>query len=1053
MATPINFTINGNASSGVAAASAMSASLQRLQATGNATAASMSRVNSAFGKAAAVLTGAFAASVVIRGLKNIADSASAVQVSTMAINSVFRDQAPIVLAAAESYEQYGLSISDFNQNAARLGAQQKSLGTSQDKLAAQTLYLMNVGSDLSATFGGDVSDAVHALSAAFRNEYDPIEKYGVTMKATTVTAKMAEEGISRSQAVLRLLFEQTKDIQGQAERQMDSYAMKSKRLSASFENMKADLGEGIMPAATMVTDMLGDMANVVSAIPTGVTQAATAATIFGTSLAAVVYAGSKAQSGLARLSVAIMDAGMNIGGISQGAMVASRNVKALGIAAVATAAYMATMNVVTNKFQEAVSDTAKSSEQVQVALTEISAGQRSVGDETAIVNESFYSLKEMMDATFNRSVLSNLAGFGTTIGSLGDVMPWGGDAVDDAKVFFDTLDAGLQEMSSTGHLNEAITVYEKYRAELGAMGVSAEQLNAELPQFAQALQANGIAFSEVSSSTVDATTAYKDLADAAADALSSINALNGITSGVIGSTVDWKESIAAVNQSIEEYGKSTNINTEAGQKNVGALNQQAVAANKMFNSMGNAGKSVSQITNRVQNARSAFIQSATAIGYSSQKANKLADDYGLIPDVVLTELREKGYEQVASAARDVESRIRAIPTSWHVAITISKAAVPDIDWGAAAKSEAQSLSSIQSLSKKQTKAYNRPWEMYLPTLKQTIRKGVLKGLAPLKKDLEKEATDQWKAYVDKAKDAYTELRRITVELVQQRKQMRDNLQQSISAFNISNMLSGVKDVTDRIAELRKELNEGPSVESWQHITVIYDQLRAAMTAANPNASEIARLKNLYEQAVKQGPIRIANAQREKELREEIAQLEAKDTLAEQIQAQVNATTRFASSIETLRKRMGKSGREALKELVAMGPEAGNDLAEQLVNSRALMNQFREAYNTIQATARRPANEIAMDEYNKKIEKSIKNIYTLQKTWANKAQKDLEEWLAKKGKKNIELEFTVAGNGKNKSSIAAAPLIGNLTINGAIDPEGTARAVNKVLAQHSRRSGR
>lgn len=171
----------------------------------------------------------------------------------------------------------GLSNSAYSQTAAVLGAQLKNLGVSQDELAGQTDNLIRLGADLSAQFGGTTQEAVDALSAAFRGERDPIEKYGVSIKQTQINAWLAAHGLSglegqakttaEAQATMALITEQTADAQGAFARETDTVAHQQQVAKASYENSMAALGDGLLPVMARVAEVAAGLATVAGQHP------------------------------------------------------------------------------------------------------------------------------------------------------------------------------------------------------------------------------------------------------------------------------------------------------------------------------------------------------------------------------------------------------------------------------------------------------------------------------------------------------------------------------------------------------------------------------------------------------------------------------------------------------------------------------------------------------------------------------------------------------------------------------------------------------------------
>jgi hypothetical protein len=99
-----------------------------------------------------------------------------------------------------------------------------------------------------------------------KGETDPIERYGVSIKQSDISARLAAEGHSKltgaalknaqANAALGLVMDQTKSAQGAFNREADTASGVSQRASAMWENMKAKLGQGLLPIfVTLMTFM------------------------------------------------------------------------------------------------------------------------------------------------------------------------------------------------------------------------------------------------------------------------------------------------------------------------------------------------------------------------------------------------------------------------------------------------------------------------------------------------------------------------------------------------------------------------------------------------------------------------------------------------------------------------------------------------------------------------------------------------------------------------------------------------------------------------------
>lgn len=210
----------------------------------------------------------FSLTAVTRGIGDTLEAASDLEQQFGALDSIFKDVSPTMQDFAYSLSPIGLSASDAARSMALLGSQLKGYGLPVDEAAQKTQELTQLAADLAATFGGTTYGAVESISALFRGEYDPIEKYGVAIKKSDVNARLAAEGLeglegealklAEAQAALTLLFEKTTDAQGQAAREANSYAAQQAFLKAETENLKAEIGEALLPVMVELFTQIRD---------------------------------------------------------------------------------------------------------------------------------------------------------------------------------------------------------------------------------------------------------------------------------------------------------------------------------------------------------------------------------------------------------------------------------------------------------------------------------------------------------------------------------------------------------------------------------------------------------------------------------------------------------------------------------------------------------------------------------------------------------------------------------------------------------------------------
>lgn len=194
-------------------------------------------------------------------------SASDVQQAYGALESVYGKNARQVKKWAEgAANSVGLAKAEYANLSALVGSQLQGMGVAADDSAKRSKSLIKMGADLAATYGGSVREAVEAVSSTLKGETDPIERYGVSIKQSDISARLAADGLDKlegsakkqatAQTVLKMLTEQTSKAQGAFSRESDTLAGKQERLKATFENVKATIGEKLLPVATKLSGWL-----------------------------------------------------------------------------------------------------------------------------------------------------------------------------------------------------------------------------------------------------------------------------------------------------------------------------------------------------------------------------------------------------------------------------------------------------------------------------------------------------------------------------------------------------------------------------------------------------------------------------------------------------------------------------------------------------------------------------------------------------------------------------------------------------------------------------
>ena len=203
-------------------------------------------------------------------------AASDAQQSLGATETVFGNVADQIVKNSErAATAVGLSANAYRENANLIGSLFSNKGLRGNELAKQTDLVIKKGADLSATFGGTATEAVEALSSAFKGEFDPLERYGISIKQSTINTEaaalaqkqygkdlddltVAQQNAIQRQATMDLINKQSAKSTGAFSRETNTLAHQQQVLGAKFEDIKAKVGTALLPVITKVTAFVSD---------------------------------------------------------------------------------------------------------------------------------------------------------------------------------------------------------------------------------------------------------------------------------------------------------------------------------------------------------------------------------------------------------------------------------------------------------------------------------------------------------------------------------------------------------------------------------------------------------------------------------------------------------------------------------------------------------------------------------------------------------------------------------------------------------------------------
>lgn len=186
-------------------------------------------------------------------------------------NVIFGDGAGAIAEFAETASySLGQTKKQAIDAAATFATFGKGAGLAGDDLVDFSTTLVGLSADLASFSNTSPEEAITAIGAALRGESEPIRRYGVLLDDATLKQKAMEMGListtknaltpqQKALASYQVILAQTTDAQGDFARTSDGLANQQKILTAQIEDLKTEIGEGLLPATIEATSALNDL--------------------------------------------------------------------------------------------------------------------------------------------------------------------------------------------------------------------------------------------------------------------------------------------------------------------------------------------------------------------------------------------------------------------------------------------------------------------------------------------------------------------------------------------------------------------------------------------------------------------------------------------------------------------------------------------------------------------------------------------------------------------------------------------------------------------------
>lgn len=171
--------------------------------------------------------------------------------------------------AKSAASAYGLSELAAKQYTGTLGAMLKSMGLTDGNVLSMSKDMVGLAGDMASFYNLDTAEAFEKIRSGISGETEPLKQLGINMSVVNLQAFAAASGVKKTynsmtqgeQAILRYkyLMKVTADAQGDFAKTSDGFANQQRILQLNVENLKAALGQKLLPTVTQVVSDLNKL--------------------------------------------------------------------------------------------------------------------------------------------------------------------------------------------------------------------------------------------------------------------------------------------------------------------------------------------------------------------------------------------------------------------------------------------------------------------------------------------------------------------------------------------------------------------------------------------------------------------------------------------------------------------------------------------------------------------------------------------------------------------------------------------------------------------------
>lgn len=197
--------------------------------------------------------------------------ASDLSETTSKVNTLFGESSAEIMAWAEGADTaFGLSEQAALDAVGGLGNMFLQLGAGTEQASALSQSMVGMAADLASfhNAAGGTNEVLDTMAAAFRGEYDSVQRFiptinaaNVEQKALTMTNKESAKeltALEKALAVQAILMEDAGAATGDFARTSEGMANQTRIMEAQWQNVQATLGSLFIPIATAALGLIND---------------------------------------------------------------------------------------------------------------------------------------------------------------------------------------------------------------------------------------------------------------------------------------------------------------------------------------------------------------------------------------------------------------------------------------------------------------------------------------------------------------------------------------------------------------------------------------------------------------------------------------------------------------------------------------------------------------------------------------------------------------------------------------------------------------------------